>query len=1077
MKKGSALLIVLGMISFMLFSGIAFSVYMRQARLPSSFLRRTSVTRNLAKAAVAEAMFAVDKAIGDLPHPGVGVSTSAGNNNTTSGGLTVEDDDDDTKYGNYWNHRIFTGQSTDYTGSTTSTLTLEGLAYLPPCLINEARYYSRKTPTAAWQSFRFEAGRYAYTAIDVSDFFDVNRALADRPRSSAASRRITLAHIFEKNGEGRLHGAAAGSEAEEWDAWLEDEVNARAVDDDDKITFSGKMPLVSLADFNLAMADKTFGNIQSPFIAYLNANEGTFYSYAVDDEKIEGCRSMTFVTDSLFREAASDEYDLENGDNQPFEMSDLKNKGTKGLSLVELMEKPDSRPCGSEYLKLLSRIGMATLYDYLDENSLPVSLAIPTVEKNPMICAIDMDYENIPIVLKRVEGNLRNGTGTGDPSKTPPKRDVTMTVDYVLDGGELGLKIKGGKVRGLALYPFLHQESSPSVTLDGRLAFFLRRNDSAKLKMALDRGNDNFTFGKDGSKDPDSTVKLDETTGLLSMPLQGNISVPTEMKTVDDALIEFDAKVDKAKDIENLLSKKKPWISITYKWEQTLDKDSEGEYLDANDDANWKPAFDSASVQKWENVVKTGNQKFTCRWYPLDGDGKKIEDDEKMYNSIADGTIYRLHAAVWLRLKNSEGTVDMVPACIYDDKEQGLFSDDPAAIQMDRNLKRYFCNIEGRGRHVMRFDFNDADGNGFSLKDVTSEDKTFSLAPSPKKVMVADPRYNHNPENWFAPQNAGDDLKTMWKDNNCYTARDGDFFMSVSDQGYLQSIHELGFLPRFTIPGNENDDPVGSQLSDSDKFVEGRTEFATGFGDSRRANVMWNTYDIFKADADAFVDSGFVSGIKGLKVNPYSDSPEVLAAAFANTPLDWSHASTNVDMNAACDDGVETFNTKYAWNAYCDDTGHRIAWDFIQDIAEDYMSDVRNRNGDWEAAFNHRWDATSGVSGQGIKSLCGRLTDGYDGMNQTEFHSVDKKFLYGFWKDSFAANQQLFLVFVRAEPMMMGGGVAGNAPPQLSSRAVALVWRDPLAREESGSGNSGQSGDNTSYIPHKMRILFYHPLD
>lgn len=32
MRKGSALLIVLGMLSFMLFSGIAFSVYMRQTR-------------------------------------------------------------------------------------------------------------------------------------------------------------------------------------------------------------------------------------------------------------------------------------------------------------------------------------------------------------------------------------------------------------------------------------------------------------------------------------------------------------------------------------------------------------------------------------------------------------------------------------------------------------------------------------------------------------------------------------------------------------------------------------------------------------------------------------------------------------------------------------------------------------------------------------------------------------------------------------------------------------------------------------------------------------------------------------
>ena len=132
MKKGSALLIVLGMLSFMLFSGVAFSVYMRQTRLPSSFLRRTSVTRQLAKAALAEAVCDIDAAIGNDPHPGVRRSSNR----------------------NYWDHRVFTGQAAAYNGDTVSTLTMEGLAYLPPALINEARYYSRHTPTAAKSSVR-----------------------------------------------------------------------------------------------------------------------------------------------------------------------------------------------------------------------------------------------------------------------------------------------------------------------------------------------------------------------------------------------------------------------------------------------------------------------------------------------------------------------------------------------------------------------------------------------------------------------------------------------------------------------------------------------------------------------------------------------------------------------------------------------------------------------------------------------------------------------------------------------------------------------------------------------------------
>ena len=42
MKRGSALLVVLGMVAFMVVSAVAFSAYMRASRLPNSYLRRAS---------------------------------------------------------------------------------------------------------------------------------------------------------------------------------------------------------------------------------------------------------------------------------------------------------------------------------------------------------------------------------------------------------------------------------------------------------------------------------------------------------------------------------------------------------------------------------------------------------------------------------------------------------------------------------------------------------------------------------------------------------------------------------------------------------------------------------------------------------------------------------------------------------------------------------------------------------------------------------------------------------------------------------------------------------------------------
>ncbi|MBQ2058561.1 MAG: hypothetical protein II488_02190, partial [Firmicutes bacterium] len=71
-RKGSALLIVLGVLSFLVVSAVAFSAFMRRARLPSSYLRRVVASRQLAKAALSEAIDQIDRAIADGVHPGVG---------------------------------------------------------------------------------------------------------------------------------------------------------------------------------------------------------------------------------------------------------------------------------------------------------------------------------------------------------------------------------------------------------------------------------------------------------------------------------------------------------------------------------------------------------------------------------------------------------------------------------------------------------------------------------------------------------------------------------------------------------------------------------------------------------------------------------------------------------------------------------------------------------------------------------------------------------------------------------------------------------------------------------------------
>ena len=259
------------------------------------------------------------------------------------------------------------------------------------------RYWSRKTPTAVWKSFGYDTGRFAYCAIDVSDFFDVNRLVADYPRSSAANRRITAAHLFEPAGH-----RSAPSGADAWDTFME---KFRDIDDDTlEISFdsSSKMPLISLADFNLALGDKgSIGKMKSPFAEFLKTGTGSFYP-AEGMAQLETYAAMTFVTDGWFprgkKTVASaggnteiETYDLSDGRYQPYQMTYLQKGGPLTLSRTTSLYKTQVAPSteAKVWYDRLSGLGMTALADYLDADRVPVSLAVPTTERAPMICGVE----------------------------------------------------------------------------------------------------------------------------------------------------------------------------------------------------------------------------------------------------------------------------------------------------------------------------------------------------------------------------------------------------------------------------------------------------------------------------------------------------------------------------------------------------------------------------------------------------------------------------------------------------------------------------------------------------------------
>ncbi len=1045
-RRGSALLIVLGVLAFLVVSAVAFSAFMRRARLPSSYLRRSVAARELAKGALARAIDEIDRAIADDVHPGVGVRSS-----------------------NKWRNRVFFGRDAEEDISQTApTLTFEGLAYIPPPLVNEARYWSRKTPTAVWSSFGYDTGRYAYCALDVSDYFDVNRLVADYPRSSAANRRITAAHLFEPTGH-----RSAPSGADAWDTFME---RFRDIDEDSlEITFdsNSKMPLVSVADFNLALGDKgSIGKMKSPFAEYIKTGTGSFYP-AEGTAQLDMYSSMTFVTDGWFPKSkktlsgngnnAIETYDLADGRYQPYKMTDLQNGGPLVLSRTTALYKTQVAPSqeAKTWYDRLSGLGMTALADYLDADRVPISLAVPTTERVPMICGVELRLAQSPSFgVERIDMAPTGWDGGSLPpdNSQVTERKIEQVVRWIVKPDGFAQAFQGGRIHTIVAYPFLHNDAAdnPSWTLDGKFALFFTSETAVPFRTR--NIDDTEVLHLASTTLPDSGINLE--TGVMTVKLEGGRpNFPAKISDEESAIWEGDldlrAGVRLATDLANPGNE---LLKVTYQWTQTRQQNPQGGFTD------WTPTF---ATVKADPAAAGATLKAHTALPALNADTRVRDADfadsaltEKLSANPGWSKRVHLNAAVWLRIKDSDGkVVDMVPASIRDDAFQNSRNDPTVRLLASGSaaLEISYWPLLKFGTGVA-FDFGIAGME--SLENAATD-----MSISPAAVMVPDPRHNHMPENWYA-ESAGNITKSKWLETNLAGGndRDGDIFMATSDAGYLQSVYELAFLPRFT-----NLETVGNYGNSGNYNIPqnnwNNNEYASGAGDTLNANFMWRTYDPIGDNETAFENLPFTSEGTGMKVNPYSDSTNVLMAAFANTPVDWRRASTN-HMEGVTDYAtmsVADFNKKYAWNEYSE--GGKFAWEDLQKVAGHFMWRMRNAgNSSWQTVWNDiDWyglcsDGKVFASGGGQDMEMSGTTD--------EIWDVDRKFFYGYWRDCFAAKQQLFLIFVRAEPLMLGGGTADQMPPQLGARAVALVWRDPAT----------PSGATSGY-PHRTRLLFYRPLD
>ena len=1013
-RKGSALLIVLGMLAFMVVSAVSFSAYMRSSRLPSSYLRRTSAARQLAKAALAEAIERLDVAIGENAYPDQRVGDAAPNSER----LLLLNETGSTSR-NYWYNNVFIGGNTFLTpDDTVSTLTLEGLAYIPPPLVNEARRYSRLSHAGTWHSMGFDSGRYAYCAIDVTDCLDVNRLVADGRRNSGR-RRITMAHLFE-NAQHTSYDKTPSS----WETFMASSFRETVSDDDEvkkgRISAS-KVPLVSMADWNLAVnaAGSSAGGMESPFCSYLeSASAGNFYnigSVSETDPEAARIRAMRLITDSFLPGATQKQLDdeglvdLASDDGQPFDDFE------ENTPMTKLIQMQGNTEGFKSLLTKLCRLDLMGLYDYLDYDSVPFSLGIPTTERVPMICAITPKNVTTSLICKR---ELEDVSTDDDGS-------VKRKLHYKLDGD----KLCSGTLSALAVFPFKRDDKrNKKFEYEACMRLFFAPKDITDFRLPV---------SAIWPKNPGEFSDKGYADGVFKIAMKANTQAAKfpEVKSDADAFKTIMFAVD-------------PGARAELK-----------KFLDET------PVFTLEAKYQIEKGVlpkePTEILSAHCNILPLDEKGKPLEgdysSDENFLKNIVlndDADEFALHAAVFVRVKeeSSNATADLVPASVYQDENfLGV---------NNRQIAAAF----GQQSPLLRFT---------SDKAVQFNKKTFDALNSdveylPTGIMCPDPRFNHAPENWIATLAedsttwlASCGVDTLDSDNDM---RDGDIFMFVSDQEYLQSVYELAFLPNLSGLNKQGHSTLGNCAIPNITIpnTTGVLQYPATINDCAHGKLMWKTYRCYDRVVDgktygrhAFEDIGLVLNDGAYRVNPCVQSVDSLMAAFANTPYDWWAASTNNEEISSSDlDSANSFNSRYAFSGM--NSSSRIEWEDLKTIATSFRDKVREKHGDWEAAFDSmEWDGDN-------SDFCGA-----DSSDLQKLSGADRKFLYGFWHDSFANRQQLFLVFVRAEPAMMGGGSVSQTPPQLGARAVALVWRDP--------GMEYPSDDPVK--PHRTRILFYRQFE
>lgn len=949
-QQGSALLIVLGFLSFMVVSAVAFSIWMRNERLPSSALRRTVANNYLVKAALAQAMSRVDDAVRSHAYPGAW--------NTNLQNMAYRDKNN-CAY-DWWESRVFmppdpegleTTQNDPETRyapvtKTVSVLNFEALGYLPPAIANDVRLLARSSWAAKWDYFNFDAGRYAFCAVNVSDMLDISKIAADSPRTSAAAghplaagqppppSRFSLAYLF-RIGDNFFNASGMGQ--------FDQHVHTAPGNGS-----WNTAPLVSVMDYNLSVGEDMMGSLWSPFFKLACGKNSSKYFYGASgsgNALVAGAERQPFVTASWFPPneyaksdgTASTPLDISRVTGAPFTQGVLENENANLLMVLGDTSPLEFWRAAYQNGHLFSMLDQFTLFDYLDKNDVPLSLAMPCAERVPMLTAL------APVGNPQVEFVPAGATPSRveNPSATQRKKFYDTQIKITLGGmgvnATLLFPFSGGKqnvpcmAQAFARLVFVGEEAAGDPAASASVS--LRSNGFAQNFRPLSEAE--WTTPVDDAKQ--FALEAGSGQGSLSHTPAENcllVTLPSQDSPTWTPRDDMQNPQDSWHDMR--LQLKGPGAPL----ERTIV--SKIEYYKVTPKSNENP------VEK-EELEKTVYQ-IVLR--PFDKDGNVIniptdEIDENTFNGLRATYTIRPYLVTWARVVQENKTVDMVPASYEDDKAFNFI--DNATFNFP-DVNNYFLGntpSDLSGQHalpIMRFPGT----LSFTYESAQSGQPAAANEWAVKSCYAVDPRYNWAPENWWFDTSDANPTGQKWYNAVFGNGPDDDSsilnklvqsefdgavdhrgdratdpFLFVSNLGYLQSVGELAFLPR--LSDMKEDGYPTSVLGDSKENVDGGGRSGALYNGSPRdltsvatmpcALAAWKSYQNFRTNQRPgtfefganLYRRGLVNGAQGFYVNPYTQSQEVMLAALANAPLNYWEAGTNYQAQGKSQ--MTTFNS------------------------------------------------------------------------------------------------------------------------------------------------------------------------